>query len=119
MTKFIFARLGEPLVVTWPVKVEVPDDGGGTHTETFAAKFKIAPADRLTNLAQERPMTCHTDFLKEVFVGLGKDENQEWSETLRDQLVMEPYVQRGLNRAYAECSNGQAAVGNSEGPPAS
>jgi len=118
MAKFNYARRGEPLVVEWPVKVLTPTDGGKVLAEEFTAKFKIAPADRLTELAQEKPMTAHIDFLKEVFVGLGKDETETFDDALRDWMISQPYIMGALNRAYANCSNGNAAVGNSEGPPA-
>ena len=105
--KFDFTRLGKPFEADWPVVVPVPQNGGTTRDETFSARFRLLEGEEAQTAAKAADQARET--LRRAFVGFGAGEAQEWSETVRDQLIETDFVRVGLARAYGAFSIGAAA----------
>ncbi len=111
--------LDKERLVWWPVKVEVPVDGGETKTQEFEVCFKLVPVDDPRSMLK-------TDRLKEQIVAWrgvsmatadgGARELAFSAEHLATMLAI-PYAHRGLVTAFVECQTG-AKRKNSERPPA-
>ena len=78
----------------WPVKLEVPIDGGKFEVVQFDAEFKSIPQSRLLDLIakQERGRATDVDVVKEILVGwkgIVDDQENEipFSIKARDQLL--------------------------------
>lgn len=115
--KFNFGRVGQPFDVRWPVTVQVPQDGGTVEEETFEAVFRLTPSTELTGAALGSMGTITAiDALKKVFVGLGPDEPEPFTEKLRDDMLATDWVRAGISRSFVNCSLGIAEK-NSERRP--
>jgi hypothetical protein len=113
-------QLTKTRVVTWPVILAMPVDGGKVQEHTCTAKFEIIPQDDYNSL-----MTDDLKFLDRVVVGFGddiKDEDGEPltfnSENKRHLFASAGFVRLGFINAYHEASAGIASK-NSKGPLAS
>jgi len=87
----------------WPVKVQIPQAGGRTITQTFHADFRLKTQDEIEQLTQ----LGDRGFLQEVVAGWEgvADEAGEalpFSEANLDLLVAIPYAKRALMAAYFE-----------------
>jgi hypothetical protein len=101
--KFSFATLEQPFEADWPVKVQVPKDGGGFEEQTFLARFRLEPA---TDEAQTEPAAPGESF--PFLVALGKGE-PELTPELRKQLAARLYVRMAIYRAWQEFQMGVVA----------
>ena len=108
-------KLTETPTFTRTVKVLVPIDGG--HEEqSFTAKFRVLPMEKLKSYDTENNADQGTAFLREVIVGLddiaGPDGSAlPYSDSLRDRLIELPFVRGPLSQAYLLALNG-VALGN-------
>lgn len=107
MTKFDFGSVGRPFEADWPVKVSVPQDGGGVSEETFTARFRLLDdAEMATVEAHKEPAK---ELIRKALVGFGKDAGAEFSPELLEQMLARGFVRIAFNRAYGEFSMGVAA----------
>lgn len=115
-------------VVTWPVAVNVPVDGGDVTIERFQATFAILDSkvvDALTEevrsnidrrAAGETGLVTSVDefVLRKAIRSLEdlQDEDKKplsYTEDRRDQLLAIPYVRNALWEAYAAACQGRKA----------
>ena len=103
-------KIAEKKAITWPVVVEIPQDGGKTTKQTFTGEFEIVDQDELNQLALEG-----ADLLARVFTGwekgVGDEEGKDlpFSEEMRQKLLKITYVRRALFEAYGQIQHGRAA----------
>lgn len=115
--KFDFKTLGQPLEADWPVHVKTPVDGGEVETRTFMARFReLTPEERAEEKALSEAAEAALkadafakperidpkDRMRKVFIGLGKGEDEKWSDELREELI-------GTQRVYIALLNAWAA----------
>lgn len=130
--KFNFKRLDEPFEADWPVKVSVPQDGGKTIIEQFAARFRIDRGEA-TAVPEELPSAPEAEevvegeekleaFRRQIretsirewrrwFVGFGaptKDDTDLTDEVLWN-MITTPYVRVAIQAAYKDFAEGVAA----------
>ncbi|MFN3582617.1 hypothetical protein [Phenylobacterium sp.] len=127
--KFNFKRLEEPFEADWPVKVNVPEDGGKTTVEEFMARFRIVrdaqppaiadPATELTDAEQQASAEptpteaaailerAHRKLREKAveqwrawFVGFGKPTSGE--EELTDEVLWNLITTPYVRRAVLE-----------------
>lgn len=99
---------------TWPVKVDIPGDGGKYTTATFRAKFNALPQSRIDDYFAGRDAGSETDLLSEAVaevMDLGDETGQPitWSDQVKVQLLDIPYVRAALVRAFFESITGGGA----------
>lgn len=95
--------------IKWPVKVEMPVDGGKTQKVGFTAHFIYLNQDRLDELAT----LPDGDFIKEIMVGWDgvqdEDKNEvPFSPEAAAELVKIGYVKRAIVTAYWDFIAGRA-----------
>lgn len=95
----------------WPVKYDLPIDGGQTSPQTFDAKFKRIPQSKIEKiLAEDWPakQICH-----EVLVGWrGVEDNgseMPYSEGARDRLLEVALVAGAITAAWMGSLSGAKA----------
>lgn len=98
--------------LTWPVIVNVPQDGGRTQAATCDGKFHV-----LTQTESEDAARAGTDLLDVQLIGWDrvKDESGqpvEFNGETKKQLLDITYVRIALFTAIAEFNNGKAARKN-------
>ncbi len=97
-------KLEKIATVVWPVKVDVPADGGRTLSHTFDAVFSVLDQDEMDALVQE----CRGDdrkMLLRVIKGWSgvADEGgntMPYSNQALERMVAIPYVRTALVRAF-------------------
>jgi hypothetical protein len=117
MTKFVFARKGMPRIVTWPVTVQVPKDGGTFEAQSFDARFKVLTDDAIAGLRAEAetkrqdPAAFSRAILREAFVSaaLTGDDGAAipFDEALREELIHDTHVRAGLIEAFFSMQSGR------------
>jgi hypothetical protein len=93
----------------WPVKIELPKDGGSYHKHTFQALFKRIPQSELKKLIEGEVEKAPTDneFCKAVMIGWKdiKDEESndvEYSEENLEKLLEIPMVAKTIVTTYLD-----------------
>lgn len=94
----------------WPVKVQIPVDGGQYHTETFDAEFKRLPQSKVVKMLDHDDRNDH-DFCLEVVAGWKgvTDENGKeipFSVGALEKLLDFPAVAAAIARTFIESRNG-------------
>ena len=103
-------KLAQKRTITWPVTVNIPQDGGRTQKATFDGEFEV-----LTQEEAEQAVRAEKDLLEVQLIGWNgvKDEAGEpvaFSEAAKKQLLDITYVRGALFTAIAEINNGRAAA---------
>lgn len=90
--------------VTWPVTVNLPQDGGGVTTTTFFARFKRLSEDEFNDLGQKGV----TPIVRAALVGAGETENdvEKLSEEEKIELTKHSNYRAGLYDAYLKMDSG-------------
>lgn len=107
MTKFDFGSLDRPFEADWPVKVNVPQDGGTVAEETFTVRFRVLTDDEMT--AVEKHKEPSKELIRQAAIGFAQDAGAEFSPALLEQMLSRGFVRLALNRAYGEFAMGSAA----------
>lgn len=99
---------------THAVTVEVPIDGGH-RKETFKARFRVLDSAKIDGFDLDSEEGS-TELLKAAIVTLDElvDENNKpvpYSDELRDQLIVVPFVRAALAKTYF-AAIGKSARGN-------
>lgn len=109
--KFDFRTLETGYAADWPVKVQVPVDGGTFETREFSARFRSLTADEQAGL--ERDHADLSDRLEQTlrlgFVDLGKAEGDKLTPELFGKLWGDERVRLALIQAYGEFRRGAPA----------
>lgn len=94
-------KMGTSTDYSWPVKVEIPVDGGKTEKSTFDARFKRFPQAKVESLGRDLAdgRISEPALIEEILVGWKGVMDAEgtelpFSETNRDEL-MEIFPVRG------------------------
>ncbi len=105
-------KLIQPETITWPVRVDVPVDGGRTRPATFDCEFRLGDQDWLDALVADTgdDMT----FLQRVVAGWSgvqdaDGEDLPYSESACAQMVGIPYVRAAMLRAFWDAVTGARA----------
>ena len=102
-------------LVWWPVKVQVPLDGGGSETQDFEARFKLLGQDEYQAIYREHgPLAADKPLLRKVVVdwrGIAGADGDPLShdEEALEALIDITCVRLALARAYVEAENGGPA----------
>ena len=104
--KFNFSTVGQPFEADWPIKVQVPQDGGKVQEQTFHARFRMGSDEQLLKLGATIQDT--KDVLREVFVGFGAGTEETFTTELREQLLATYWTRVALNNAYLRFAQGVA-----------
>lgn len=102
----------------WPVRVQIPKDGGGFETASFDAVFKRVTRSEAETLGNEvvAGEIEGIEAVRRILVGWsgvqdGADE-VEFSETNRERLLEIPGVAVALFRTFMEATSGAAQAKN-------
>lgn len=103
-------KLAQKRQITWPVTVNIPQDGGKTQKATFDGEFEV-----LTQDESERAIREEKDLLEVQLIGWDgvKDEKGEpvpFSEAAKKQLLDISYVRMAVFAAIGEFNSGRAAA---------
>ncbi len=101
---------------TWPVKFEVPVDGGGFKAETFDGEFLRITQSRFKAMMES--LTPDREICREILIGwkgvIGEDgQEMPFSESARDKLLDIPLVAGAVVTAFLDAYTGRAKVKNS------
>ena len=111
-------KLKQKNTFTWPVKVNIPVDGGTYEAGTFDAEFKRLPRSEVEKLSAQvfNSEISGIEAVKQILVGWSGvvDEGVEvpYSESRRDELLEVAGVGVVLFRAFTEANNGAAQAKN-------
>ena len=91
----------------WPVKVEIPVDGGKFETQTFDAIFKKMSRSSFNDLVDKGDDALVGEILL-GWEGINDDAGKPvpFTEKNKQQLCDDPYVLRALIQAYADSLTG-------------
>jgi hypothetical protein len=103
-------KIAAKRLITWPVTVHVPQDGGTTRKASFDARLDVLTASEI-----EAALAEGKDLLEVQLVGWDKlagEDGQplEYSEELKKKLLDLNYVRQGLFNALTEINTGRAAA---------
>ncbi len=103
-------KLAEKKTLTWPVTVNIPQDGGKITKGTFSGEFEVLDQDELLAVTTEG-----SDLLDRVLTGWKGYCDHEGNEIpfadeAKKKLLGIPYVRQALFAAYGEMQNGRAAA---------
>ena len=92
--------------VTWPVTVNLPQDGGKVTETTFFARFKRLSEEQFDELGQKGV----TAIIKEALIGVGETDSDIESVTADDKenLTKRSNYRTGLYNAYLKMDSGIA-----------
>ncbi len=91
MLKFDLKTLERPFEANWPVKVQVPQDGGGVEEQEFTARFRtLTPAERDVTAGR------HLEQLK---LALMQVEGDDVTADMFELLIGRGYVLTALLKA--------------------
>jgi len=94
----------------WPVKVEVPVDGGKFESQTFDAVFKKMCRSSFGDLL-EKGEDALLEQILEGWEGINDENGKEvpFTQKNKKELCDDPYVVRALIAAYADSVTGVLA----------
>lgn len=95
--------------ITWPVQVEIPQDGGKTQKAGFDAELEILSQEEHDELIRDGG-----DVLARTFRGAKRLQDEsgqplECTDAVRQQLLGISYVRVALLKAYYEAFHGRRA----------
>lgn len=95
---------------TWPVKINIPTDGGKFNPQTFDAKFKRLPQSRIDDITKPGEFDA-VAVAREILLdwsGINDESGQAvpFSEAMRDQLLDIPRFAASILSAYIESLSG-------------
>lgn len=104
-------KLAQKRMVTWPVTIAIPQDGGGVTKATFHATFNVLTQEELEKI----PGSDNPDLLDNVLAdwkGVLEEDNAEmpFNADNKKKLLGITYVRAALYAAYAEVQQGRAAA---------
>ena len=108
--KFEFAKLDAAIEADWPVKISVPQDGGGVEVQNLTVRFLMVDEAELSKLGDG--LEGSKASLRKVVVGFGRDETTPFTSELLDKMLTRPFVRLALNNAYRDFCLGQVAEKN-------
>ena len=96
--------------IKWPVKVNIPRDGGKVTSTTFYALFLVLDQDELEEASNGSDLQFAQAVIK-GWDGVGDELGDELPFTAEnlERLVKISYFREGLRFAYFDCINGRAA----------
>ena len=105
---FVLQKREEP--IQWPVKVDIPVDGGEIEEQTFTAHFQLLDQDEIDKAAAEGDVK----FIERILVGWGDDvkgpdgKKIPFGEEPRIAMSKIPHIRKAIVRAYYDMANGVA-----------
>lgn len=105
--KFDFERLEHEIEADWPVRCNVPQDGGKVQEEIFQVRFRLHPDTELVHMGLG--LTAQKESLRKCVVGFGKEETQVFTPELFDRMLNQAFIRYALISAYGDFALGIAA----------
>lgn len=106
--KFRVLDENEVLTVKWPVRVDVPADGGFVKAE-FTAYFIVLDADEMDAIIAADPAHAAENVLKKAWIGWeGVEGDAAFTVAARDRMLKFYYITLALFREYNDCLLGRA-----------
>lgn len=106
--QFEFLDLEQPLRAEWPVKVNVPQDGGGVAVKTFTAVFELLSQEDILAIVADPNLDRYSLQRRQV-LGFGKDhKGPPFTDALLIRMLGRPYMAEALAAAYQDFSRGIA-----------
>ena len=103
-------------IVTWPVIVRQPQDGGTIVEASFSARLRMIDADehdKIRALLKDSPDTFSARLMAAVFDGFADvDGLEDDGPAARAALLSAPGVQAGIASAFYDAYLGRAREGN-------
>lgn len=101
----------------WPVKVNIPRDGGKFTPTTFTGEFAALHQDEIDKALEEiRDGTLDVNFGARVLIGWSAGQVQDsdgselpYSDEAKDKLLRMSYVRNGVVEAFFDGVSGGAA----------
>ncbi len=101
----------------WPVKVNIPKDGGKFTGATFTAEFAALAQDEIDKaLEDSREGNLDSGFASKVLVGWPQGQVQDtdgselpYSDEAKEKLLRMSYVRNGVVEAFFDSVSGGAA----------
>lgn len=101
-------KIDQSISYSWPIKVELPADGGKVEVHTFDGHFKRLSQERIVeiNKAAESGDMNELDLSKEVLVGwkgiFEGDKEVPFSEEAKEKLLNIAMVPKAIVIAFYE-----------------
>ena len=94
----------------WPIKVEIPVDGGKFETQTFDAIFKKMSRSSFNDLV-DKGDDALVDGILEGWDGITDEAGKEvpFTQKTKKELCDDPYVMKAIIQAYADSVTGAPA----------
>lgn len=101
--KFDFSSLQKGFTATWPVTVNVPQDGGTVTEETFDVRFRLLGQEEINRLAKDPdPFAIAKAYLVEIVDG------PKLTPEVLTAFLDTPWIRAGLATAYNQFATGIA-----------
>ncbi|MEW5687422.1 MAG: hypothetical protein AB1942_21100 [Pseudomonadota bacterium] len=98
--KFDFAALDAPIEAVWPVRANVPQDGGTVVVQTFNVRFVMADETELLELGRSAEGVI--DTFRKVIKGVEVDGVFVDDPAFLSKVLSKAYVRIALQTAYRE-----------------
>lgn len=105
-------KIAQKRRITWPVTVNVPQDGGKTQKASFDAQFEILSTEEIDQAIAEGKDILDVQLVGWSGAGVRDEQDQpvEYSEAAKKQLLGINYVRTALFNALTEINTGRAAA---------
>ena len=107
--------------ISWPVTINVPQDGGGTKEQQFTGQFELISQKEYDDFYKdakggEPAGEKDIGLARRVLTGWGDDVLDEDGNPLefnaenKEKLIEIPYVRNGIVRSFIWCMHGNKAA---------
>lgn len=111
-------QIVQPATFSWPVKVQLPRDGGGFESATFDAVFKRLTRSQAEEMGQQvfAGQLAGVDAVRSILVGwsgvVDGSDAIPFSETNRERLLEIPGTAVAIFAAFTDAMDGKARAKN-------
>lgn len=110
----MFKLAEQPDDYSWPVEIQIPQDGGRYTTAEFDARFRILPQSEIDAIIETAQNGTGQDeaLMSRVLIGWARVEGEDggplaYSEEAKRALLDIPYVRIGIARAFFNSIRGR------------
>lgn len=104
-------KLTDQATVKWPVRVQIPRDGGRSTQATFSAEFRLLPQEEVQRLVDAGAENTDNTLLREAVVDWAdvadeSGEPLEFTTDNLDRMLRVTYVRVAMVAAFFEAQTG-------------